>query len=123
MKKRELAYIEAPFLKKDTPTIRSGDILEVITVIQEGEKERLQAFEGIVISYRRRGISSSVVLRKHSHGEAVERKFLLHSPMVRSIKRKKMSVVRRAKLYYLRGREGRAARVEEKIVVKSKDKK
>ena len=120
MKNKAIASVEAPYLKRKIPNIRSGDVLEIVVKIPEGGKERLQAFEGLVISYRSRGISTSVVLRKISHGEAVERKFLLYSPVIKTIKRKSQGVVRRAKLYYLREREGKSAKIEEKILPKAK---
>ena len=119
MKNKLISHVEAPFLKKIPANIRPGDQVEAVLRIKEGEKERLQAFEGTVISYRRRGIASSLVLRKHSHGEGVERKVLLHSPLVHSIKRVRRGIVRRAKLYYLRSRTGKSARIKEKFESKS----
>ncbi len=83
--------------------------------VKEGERERLQAFEGVVIAKRNRGLNSSFTVRKISHGEGVERVFQTYSPLVDSVKVKRRGDVRRAKLYYLRGRTGKAARIKEKI--------
>ena len=83
--------------------------------VKEGSRERLQAFEGVVIAKRNRGLNSSFTVRKISHGEGVERVFQTYSPVVDSVKVKRRGDVRRAKLYYLRGRTGKAARIKEKI--------
>ena len=83
--------------------------------IKEGERERLQAYEGVVIAMRSRGINSAFTVRKISHGEGVERVFQTHSPMIAEIKVKRRGKVRRAKLYYLRGLTGKAARIKEKL--------
>ena len=83
--------------------------------VKEGNRERLQAFEGVVIGKRNRGLNSSFTVRKMSHGEGVERVFQTHSPLVASIKVLRRGDVRRAKLYYLRGRTGKAARIKEKV--------
>ena len=83
--------------------------------VKEGERERLQAYEGVVIAKRNRGLNSSFTVRKISHGEGVERVFQTYSPVVSEIKVKRRGDVRRAKLYYLRGRTGKAARIKEKI--------
>jgi large subunit ribosomal protein L19 len=83
--------------------------------VKEGERERLQAFEGVVIAKRNRGLNSSFTVRKVSHGEGVERVFQTYSPLVDSVNVKRRGDVRRAKLYYLRGRTGKAARIKEKI--------
>ncbi|MEW8223650.1 MAG: 50S ribosomal protein L19, partial [Candidatus Thiodiazotropha taylori] len=83
--------------------------------VREGERERLQAFEGIVIAKRNRGLNSAFTVRKISHGEGVERVFQTYSPTVASVKVTRRGDVRRAKLYYLRGRTGKAARIKEKI--------
>ena len=83
--------------------------------VREGNRERLQAFEGVVIAKRNRGLNSAFTVRKLSHGEGVERTFQTHSPMIADIKVKRSGKVRRAKLYYLRGRTGKAARIKEKI--------
>ena len=102
-------------LKKDIPEISAGDTVVVQVKVKEGNRERLQAFEGVVIAIRNRGLNSAFTVRKISHGEGVERVFQTHSPMISSIKVKRKGNVRRAKLYYLRGRTGKAARIKEKI--------
>ena len=102
-------------LKKDIPDFSPGDTIVVQVKVKEGSRERLQAFEGVVIGKRNRGLNSAFTVRKISHGEGVERVFQTHSPMISSIKVKRSGNVRRAKLYYLRGRTGKAARIKEKI--------
>ncbi len=107
--------IEAEQLKSDIPEFSPGDTVVVEVKVREGDRERLQAFEGVVIAKRDRGLNSAFTVRKISHGEGVERVFQTHSPMVASIKVKRRGKVRRAKLYYLRGRTGKAARIKEKL--------
>lgn len=107
--------IENEQMGKDIPEFAPGDTVIVQVKVKEGERERLQAFEGVVIAKRNRGLNSSFTVRKVSHGEGVERVFQMHSPLVDSIKVKRRGDVRRAKLYYLRGRTGKAARIKEKI--------
>lgn len=102
-------------LGKQIPDFRPGDTVIVQIKVKEGERERLQAFEGIVIAKRNRGLNSSFTVRKVSHGEGVERVFPLYSPMVHEITVKRRGKVRRAKLYYLRELRGKAARIKEKI--------
>ena len=102
-------------LKKDLPDFSPGDTVVVQVKVKEGNRERLQAFEGVVIAKRNRGLNSAFTVRKLSHGEGVERVFQTHSPLIDSIKVKRKGDVRRAKLYYLRGRTGKAARIKEKI--------
>ena len=102
-------------LKKDIPEFNPGDTVVVQVKVREGNRERLQAFEGVVIAKRSRGINSAFTVRKLSHGEGVERTFQTHSRQIASIKVKRRGKVRRAKLYYLRGRTGKAARIKEKI--------
>lgn len=102
-------------LKKDLPDFSPGDTVVVQVRVKEGNRERLQAFEGVVIAKRNRGLNSAFTVRKISHGEGVERVFQTHSPLISSIKVKRKGNVRRAKLYYLRGRTGKAARIKEKI--------
>ncbi len=102
-------------LKKDLPDYSIGDTVVVQVKVKEGNRQRLQAFEGVVIAKRNRGLNSAFTVRKISHGEGVERVFQTHSPMISSIKVKRKGNVRRAKLYYLRGRTGKAARIKEKI--------
>ena len=107
--------IELEQMEKEIPPFAPGDTVIVQVKVKEGERERLQAFEGIVIAKRNRGLNSSFTVRKISHGEGVERVFQTFSPVVDSIKVKRRGDVRRAKLYYLRGRTGKAARIREKI--------
>ncbi len=111
--------LEAEQLKPDMPDFAPGDTVVVQVRVKEGNRERLQAFEGIVIGRRNRGLNSSFTVRKISHGEGVERVFPLHSPLIASIAVKRRGAVRRAKLYYMRGRKGKAARIKEKITQKS----
>ena len=107
--------IEQEQMGKDIPEFAPGDTVIVQVKVKEGNRERLQAFEGVVIAKRSRGLNSSFTVRKISHGEGVERVFQTYSPIVESIKVKRRGDVRRAKLYYLRGRTGKAARIKEKI--------
>ena len=107
--------IENEQMTKDVPEFAPGDTVIVQVKVKEGNRERLQAFEGVVIGKRNRGLNSSFTVRKISHGEGVERVFQTYSPVVDSIKVKRRGDVRRAKLYYLRGRTGKAARIKEKI--------
>ena len=107
--------IESEQMDKDIPEFSPGDTVVVQVKVKEGERERLQAFEGVVIAKRNRGLNSSFTVRKISHGEGVERVFQTYSPMVDSVTVKRRGDVRRAKLYYLRGRTGKAARIKEKI--------
>lgn len=107
--------IEAEQLKQDLPAFGPGDTIQVQVRVKEGNRERLQSFEGIVIAKRNRGLNSSFTVRKISHGEGVERVFQTHSPTLADIQVKRRGAVRRAKLYYLRGRTGKAARIKEKI--------
>ena len=102
-------------MDKEIPEYAPGDTVVVQVKVKEGNRERLQAFEGVVIAKRNRGLNSSFTVRKISHGEGVERVFQTFSPVVDSIKVKRRGDVRRAKLYYLRGRTGKAARIKEKI--------
>ena len=107
--------IEQEQMNKEIPEFAPGDTVVVQVRVKEGSRERLQAFEGVVIARRNRGLNSSFTVRKISHGEGVERVFQTYSPTVESIKVKRRGDVRRAKLYYLRGRTGKAARIKEKI--------
>ncbi len=107
--------LEAEQLKKDIPEFGPGDTVVVQVKVKEGNRERLQAFEGVVIAKRNRGLNSAFTVRKISHGEGVERVFQTHSPMIADIKVKRYGDVRRAKLYYLRNLAGKAARIKEKI--------
>ena len=107
--------LEAEQMEREVPEFGPGDTVVVSVKVTEGNRERLQAFEGVVIAKRSRGLNSSFTVRKVSHGEGVERVFQTYSPIVDSIKVKRRGDVRRAKLYYLRGRTGKAARIKEKI--------
>lgn len=100
---------------KQVPDFRPGDTVEVKVKVKEGDRERLQAFEGVVIAKRSRGINSAFTVRKMSHGEGVERVFQTYSPQVAEIIVKRRGEVARAKLYYLRERAGKAARIKEKL--------
>ncbi|HQU14714.1 MAG: 50S ribosomal protein L19 [Chromatiales bacterium 21-64-14] len=107
--------IEKEQMGRVVPTFAPGDIVVVQVKVKEGNRERLQAFEGVVIAKRNRGLNSSFTVRKVSHGEGVERVFQTYSPAVEDITVKRRGDVRRAKLYYLREREGKAARIKEKL--------
>ena len=107
--------LEKEQTSKKIPNFAAGDTVIVQVKVKEGSRERLQAFEGIVIAKRNRGLNSSFTVRKISHGEGVERVFQTYSPAVSQIQVKRRGDVRRAKLYYLRGRTGKAARIKEKI--------
>ncbi len=108
--------LEAEQMDRKIPEFAPGDTVVVQVKVKEGNRERLQAFEGIVIAKRNRGLNSSFTVRKISHGEGVERVFQTYSPAVAEIVVKRRGDVRRAKLYYLRGRRGKAARIKEKLV-------
>ena len=102
-------------LKKDVPEFRAGDTVIVKIKVKEGARERLQAFEGVVIARRNREFNSSFTVRKISHGEGVERVFALYSPLIADIEIKRRGDVRKAKLYHLRALRGKAARIKEKL--------
>lgn len=110
-----IQQLEAEQMNREVPAFGPGDTVVVQVKVKEGDRERLQAFEGIVIAKRNRGVNSSFTVRKISHGEGVERVFQTYSPVVDSVEIKRRGDVRRAKLYYLRGRTGKAARIKEKI--------
>jgi large subunit ribosomal protein L19 len=107
--------INAEQLNKDIPEFSPGDTIVVSVKVKEGNRERLQAFEGVCIAIRNRGLNSAFTVRKISHGTGVERVFQTHSPLIDSIRVRRRGDVRRAKLYYLRGREGKSARIKEKL--------
>jgi large subunit ribosomal protein L19 len=107
--------INAEQLSSKIPEFAPGDTLVVNVKVKEGNRERLQAFEGVCIAIRNRGLDSAFTVRKISHGTGVERVFQTHSPLIDSIEVKRKGDVRRAKLYYLRGREGKSARIKEKL--------
>lgn len=110
-----ILQLEQEQMKTDVPEFGPGDTVVVQVKVREGERERLQAFEGVVIGKRNRGLNSAFTVRKISHGEGVERTFQTHSPLVDSITVKRRGAVRRAKLYYMRDRRGKAARIKEKL--------
>lgn len=107
--------LETKQLKADIPDFAPGDTVVVQVRVREGSRERLQAFEGVVIAKRNRGLNSGFTVRKISHGVGVERTFQAHSPLIASISVKRRGDVHKAKLYYLRERRGRAARIREKV--------
>jgi large subunit ribosomal protein L19 len=107
--------LEAEQMGRDIPDFGSGDTVIVQVKVKEGERERLQAYEGVVIAKRNRGINSAFTVRKISYGEGVERVFQTYSPAIAGIKVKRRGDVRRAKLYYLRERSGKSARIKEKV--------
>lgn len=110
-----IAELEKEQMGKEVPEFGPGDTVVVQVKVKEGSRERLQAFEGVVIAVRNRGLNSAFTVRKISHGEGVERAFQTYSPQVAEIQVKRRGKVRRAKLYYLRGREGKSARIREKL--------
>ena len=112
---QQLEQEEIARLGKTIPEFAPGDTVVVQVKVKEGNRERLQAYEGVVIAIRNRGLNSSFIVRKLSSGEGVERTFQTYSPLLASIEVKRRGDVRRAKLYYLRGRTGKAARIKEKV--------
>ncbi len=109
----EIEEIEQAYFKKDLPELGPGDTVKIYLKIKEEDKERIQKFEGIVISKRGSGLSKTFTVRKISHGEGVERTFPLHSPSIQKIEVVRKGKVRRAKLYYLRGKVGKKTKVKE----------
>lgn len=110
--------LEAEQMNREVPTFGSGDTVSVSVRVKEGNRERLQAFEGVVIAKRNRGLNSAFTLRKTTHGEGVERVFQTYSPQIAEIKVKRRGDVHQAKLYHLRGLTGKAARIKEKLNTK-----
>jgi large subunit ribosomal protein L19 len=110
-----ISQIEAEQMQKQLSDFNPGDTVVVQVKVKEGDRERLQAFEGVCIRKRNRALNSAFTVRKMSHGEGVERVFQTYSPAVAEIQVKRRGDVRRAKLYYLRGRTGKAARIKEKV--------
>jgi len=106
-------------LGKKIPVFAPGDTVIVSVAVVEGERKRAQAYEGVVIAKKNRGLNSSFTVRKISSGEGVERTFQTYSPLIASIEVKRKGAVRRAKLYYMRGRSGKSARIREKIQTKA----
>ncbi|KPK61235.1 MAG: 50S ribosomal protein L19 [Gammaproteobacteria bacterium SG8_31] len=107
--------LENEQMTREMPEFGPGDTIVVQVKVKEGNRERLQAFEGVVIARKNRGLNSSFTVRKMSHGEGVERVFQTHSPSISNIEVKRRGDVRRAKLYYLRELTGKAARIKEKV--------
>ena len=112
---KHIEELERRQLAAGLPTFAPGDTVVVQVRVREGGRERLQAFEGVVIGKRNRGLNSAFTVRKVSHGVGVERTFQAHSPLIADISVKRRGDVRKAKLYYLRARRGRAARIREKV--------
>lgn len=112
--------IEAEQMKQDIPAFAPGDLVIVQVEVKEGNRTRLQAFEGVVIAKRNRGLNSAFTVRKISHGEGVERVFQTHSKSIKGIEVKRRGHVRKAKLYYLRDLAGKSARIKEKLISKNK---
>lgn len=123
MNKQLVQQVTATQIRPDVPDFVTGDTVRVMVVIRENNKERQQAFEGVVISIRGAGASRTFIVRKESAGVGVERNFFVNSPVIASIKVLKHAKVRRHKLYYLRGRSGKSARLEEVIVKKNAEAK
>jgi len=115
---QQLENEEIARLGKTIPTFAPGDTVVVQVKVKEGTRERLQAFEGVVIAKRNRGLNSAFMVRKISSGEGVERTFQTYSPLVASIEVKRKGDVARAKLYYLRQRSGKSARIKEKLTAR-----
>ena len=114
-KNKVIQAIEAEQMSKEIPAFAPGDTIVVQVKVKEGTRERLQAFEGVVIGKRNRGLNSAFTVRKISHGVGVERTFQTYSPLVAGIEVKRRGGVRQAKLYYLRERSGKSARIKEKL--------
>lgn len=110
-----IEQIEKAQMKDEMPAFGPGDTVIVNVKVKEGERERIQAYEGVVIAKRNRGLHSAFTVRKISNGEGVERVFQTHSPIIESVKVKRRGDVRQAKLYYLRELTGKAARIKEKL--------
>ena len=116
---QQLEQEEIARLGKTIPNYAPGDTVVVQVKVKEGNRERLQAYEGVVIAKRNRGLNSAFIVRKISSGEGVERTFQTYSPLVASVEVKRRGDVRRAKLYYLRERSGKSARIKEKLTSKA----
>ena len=117
---QQLEEAEVARLGKTIPEFGAGDTVVVNVNVVEGDRKRVQAFEGVVIGKRNRGLNSSFIVRKISSGEGVERTFQTYSPLIASIEVKRRGDVRRAKLYYLRERSGKSARIKEKLSAREK---
>ena len=120
MNKQLVQQITATQIRNDIPDFTTGDTVRVMVVIRENNKERQQAFEGVVLSVRGAGASRTFIVRKVSAGVGVERNFFVNSPVIASIKVLKHAKVRRHKIYYLRNRAGKSARLEEVVISKEK---
>lgn len=116
-----IAELEREALNKEIPDFSPGDTVVVEVKVKEGERERIQAYEGVVIAKRNRGLNSAFTVRKISHGTGVERVFQSYSPAIESVEIKRRGKVRGAKLYYLRGLEGKAARIREDLAAAARD--
>ena len=116
MTNKIIQMLEAEQMNKEIPTFAPGDTVVVQVKVKEGDRQRLQAFEGVVIAKRNRGLNSAFTVRKISSGVGVERTFQTYSPLVESLAVKRRGDVRKAKLYYLRDLSGKAARIKEKLV-------
>ena len=114
-----IEQLESEQITRKIPDFAAGDTVVVDVKVKEGQRERLQAYEGVVIAVKNRGLNSSFTVRKISYGEGVERVFQTYSPSIASIKVKRRGDVRRAKLYYMRERSGKSARIKEKIKTSS----
>ena len=117
----QLEQEEIARLGKTIPVFAPGDTVIVQVKVKEGNRERLQAYEGVVIAKRNKGLNSSFIVRKISSGEGVERTFQMHSPLIASIEVKRRGDVSRAKLYYLRKLSGKAARIKERLALRADD--
>ena len=115
MTNKIIQQLEAEQMNKDIPALAAGDTVVVQVKVKEGDRQRLQAYEGVVIGKRNRGINSAFTVRKISSGVGVERTFQTYSPLIESITVKRRGDVRKAKLYYLRALSGKAARIKEKL--------
>ena len=116
---QQLEQEEMARLAKTIPNFAPGDTVIVQVKVKEGNRERLQAYEGVVIAKRNRGLNSAFTVRKISSGEGVERTFQTYSPLIASVELKRRGDVRRAKLYYLRDRSGKSARIKEKLTARA----
>ncbi|ELV08159.1 50S ribosomal protein L19 [Wohlfahrtiimonas chitiniclastica] len=112
--------LEQEMMNRELPEFSTGDTVIVNVKVKEGNRERVQAFEGVVIAKRNRGMGSAFTVRKISHGVGVERTFQTYSPLIASLSVKRRGDVRKAKIYYLRNLEGKAARIKEKLTIKAK---
>lgn len=121
MNKQLVSQVTETQIRHDLPEIKVGDTVKVMVVIRENNKERQQAYEGVVISIKGSGSSKTMIVRKSSYGIGVERNFLLNSPLIASISVLKHAKVRKHKLYYLRNRSGKSARLKEIVIKKEKN--